>query len=255
MVIHHFHPKLSEQQVDATLVPCYQPIIDVRGGKINAIEVLARKRIPQGQVCEIEALSQMLLHPRTAIEVTRIMMDKALDDILTLPYQRIPLAVAINFTASHFDSDRFANECVAFHTRVAKRNVKLVVELTEHEFLHIHSDKLEVMLFLQQQGIRLDLDDFGTGYSNLIYLNRFRFGSLKVDKEFTHNVHQSKMLPPIMAMMIALAQEQGMEIVAEGVETARQSQILSRSGIYLQQGFHFFHPMSVENLSLLLCSN
>lgn len=252
---HHLHPTLHEQQVDGTLVPCYQPIIDVREGKIKAIEVLARKRMPHGQICEIEALSQMLQHPGTAIEVTRIMMAKALDDILTLPYQGIPLAVAINFTASHFDSEKFANECVEFHTRVTKRNVQLIIELTEHECLHIHSDKLEVMHYLQQQGIRLALDDFGTGYSNLIYLNRFKFDCLKIDKEFTHNVQQSKMLPPIMSMMIALGQEQGMEIVAEGVETARQSQILSRSGIYLQQGFHFCRPIPVENLSPLLDSN
>jgi EAL domain-containing protein (putative c-di-GMP-specific phosphodiesterase class I) len=98
----------------------------------------------------------------------------------------------------------------------------------------------------------LCIDDFGTGYSSLRYLHQFPLDSIKIDKSFVESVDGVLGSPPIVRMMIQLAQLYDIDVVAEGVETAIQARSLIELECVHAQGFHFYRPMTPDAVSALL---
>jgi EAL domain-containing protein (putative c-di-GMP-specific phosphodiesterase class I) len=105
---------------------------------------------------------------------------------------------------------------------------------------------------LHATGVRLCIDDFGTGYSSLRYLHQFPIDGLKVDRSFVDSVDGVLGSPPIVRMMIQLADLYDIEVVAEGVETATQARSLLELECEVAQGYHFYRPMTAEAVSGLL---
>jgi EAL domain-containing protein (putative c-di-GMP-specific phosphodiesterase class I) len=104
-------------------------------------------------------------------------------------------------------------------------------------------------------GVRLAIDDFGTGYSSLDYLRSFRVSRLKIDRRFINDVTTSADDAAIVRATIGLAHELGIEVVAEGVETARQRDFLLAAGCKLAQGYYFGKPVPATAASELLRRN
>ena len=100
--------------------------------------------------------------------------------------------------------------------------------------------------------MRVALDDFGTGYSSLVYLNQFAIDCIKIDKSFVDNVTRDRQSAVIVASVARLAASLGMTVVAEGVETEEQRQILIAAGCGALQGYRFGKPMSARDVTTLL---
>jgi EAL domain-containing protein (putative c-di-GMP-specific phosphodiesterase class I) len=113
----------------------------------------------------------------------------------------------------------------------------------------------EVLNTLKAIGVRLSIDDFGTGYSSLSYLNRFRFDTLKIDRSFISQMGQSAESRKIVQSIISLAHNIGMQVVAEGVETADQSNKLESWSCEYAQGYLFSKPIDKVGLARLLLSS
>ena len=116
-------------------------------------------------------------------------------------------------------------------------------------------DQIEQSIHTMQQlkdfGVRLSIDDFGTGYSSLAYLRRLAVNTLKIDRSFIGELHDSQGLA-IVEAVIGLARSLGMDVVAEGVETPAQLEVLRERGCHLIQGYLFARPMSRQALLHLL---
>ena len=95
------------------------------------------------------------------------------------------------------------------------------------------------MLRLKALGVRIALDDFGTGYSSLLYLRRFPFDKLKIDRSFVHSIEKAADAAAIVHAIVSLGRGLGMKVTAEGVETADQQLFLRAAGVHSMQGYRF----------------
>ncbi len=107
----------------------------------------------------------------------------------------------------------------------------------------------DIMEELADIGVKLALDDFGTGYSSLLYLQRFAFSKVKIDRSFVADLAGKPRNLPIIRAIVRLAQDLGMEVVAEGVETAAQAATLRTEGCPLLQGYHYGKPRPFLEIS------
>jgi EAL domain-containing protein (putative c-di-GMP-specific phosphodiesterase class I) len=103
-------------------------------------------------------------------------------------------------------------------------------------------------------GVRLALDDFGTGYSSLIYLRRFAFDKIKLDKSFLDSMEDTGESAILVHSVVHLGRALGLTVTAEGVETADQQRFLQAVGCHLLQGYHFAQPMPAAKLDALLAA-
>ncbi len=131
----------------------------------------------------------------------------------------------------------------------------LHLEITERALLEDTAHSAAVLATLRQRQILLSLDDFGTGYSSLSYLQRFPLDVLKIDKSFVQNLSPDHSQPEAMSIIraiLGLAQAMDMTVVAEGIETAYQHQLLCQLGCQTGQGYFFAHPLSAADITSLL---
>ncbi len=110
------------------------------------------------------------------------------------------------------------------------------------------------MVRLKALGVRLALDDFGTGYSSLLYLRRFPFDKLKIDRSFVRSIEKAADAAAIVHAIVSLGRGLGMQVTAEGVETADQQLFLRAAGVHSMQGFRFGRPVTVAEISARLQS-
>ncbi len=102
---------------------------------------------------------------------------------------------------------------------------------------------------LKALGVRLALDDFGTGYSSLLYLRRFPFDKLKIDRSFVRAIESAAEAAPIVHAIVSLGRGLGMKVTAEGVETAEQHLFLRAAGVHFMQGFRFGRPETTGEIA------
>lgn len=125
---------------------------------------------------------------------------------------------------------------------------QLELELTESMLMADTRFTQSVLYALKEMGIKLSIDDFGTGYSSLAYLKQFPLDSLKIDQQFIHNLTTSSKDAAIATSVIQLAHNLGLQVVAEGVETAEQVALLKQLGCDIAQGYYFSRPMPANKI-------
>jgi EAL domain-containing protein (putative c-di-GMP-specific phosphodiesterase class I) len=130
----------------------------------------------------------------------------------------------------------------------------LELELTESVLMGVSREHSDVLERLRQTGIKLAIDDFGTGYSSLEYLRRFRADRIKIAQVFVKELETKPDDAAIVKATIGLARELEVEVIAEGIETATQAQLISGWGCTEAQGFLFSRPLSVEVATAALTS-
>ena len=130
--------------------------------------------------------------------------------------------------------------------RLDIRPYQLELEITESGLMQNESNAIEILCQLKDRGVRIALDDFGTGYSSLAYLRRFPIDTLKIDRSFIHDLDQDPESILMLESIIGLAQNLKLDIVAEGIETESQLEILKERGCQVVQGFYFAKPTEPE---------
>jgi EAL domain-containing protein (putative c-di-GMP-specific phosphodiesterase class I) len=122
----------------------------------------------------------------------------------------------------------------------------LELELTESLLVAESGAEIDALRTLANAGIQLALDDFGTGHSCLSYLHRLPFERLKIDQSFVRVIGEDQDCPPLLEEIIRMAGSLGMATIAEGVETARQADLLREHGCGEGQGYYFSRPISAD---------
>ena len=162
------------------------------------------------------------------------------------------LQLAVNVSARQFRQNDFVAlvQCVIEDTGVAPHGLKL--ELTESLVLDNVDDTIAKMTALKALGVRFSMDDFGTGQSSLSYLTRLPLDQLKIDQSFVRNIGIKSSDGVIVQTIIGMASNLGLEVIAEGVETAEQKAFLADHGCTLYQGYLLGKPAPVADFETLL---
>jgi diguanylate cyclase (GGDEF)-like protein/PAS domain S-box-containing protein len=162
------------------------------------------------------------------------------------------LQLAVNVSAQQFRHPDFVEQVKRALSMNSINPELLKLELTESLVLDNISDTIEKMHALRKIGVRFSLDDFGTGFSSFSYLTQLPLDQLKIDKSFVHNIGVKTADAIIVQTIIGMANNLGIEVIAEGVETEEQHSFLEQHGCPSFQGYLFSKPMPIEEFKKLL---
>jgi EAL domain-containing protein (putative c-di-GMP-specific phosphodiesterase class I) len=166
--------------------------------------------------------------------------------------RHISLRVGVNLSARQFTREGLADHVEALLMQSGISSRQLGLEMTESSLIPSVHTALEVLGSLRRLGVSLLMDDFGTGYSSLSNLHSFPFDVLKIDRSFVSRMTEGEQPLQIVRTIIELARAMGMDVVAEGIETAEQYRLLRGMGCRYGQGYLFARPMSAEAVTQLL---
>ncbi|MEV4935835.1 sensor domain-containing protein [Sphingobium sp. LSP13-1-1.1] len=230
--------------VDDLVVPYYQPKVDMRTGRVLGYEALLRWRHPRTGVHAPDTIAAAFDNTELAVELTEKMLAKVVRDVDR--WRRAgqdPGRVAINASAADFMQHDFADYVLAHLARCAIPPQRFEIEVTETVFLGRGAEQVERALHrLSLAGVRIALDDFGTGYASLSHLKQYPVDVLKIDRSFISNIEQDPGDAVIVDAIVKLGSSLGMEVVAEGVETVGQVEMLIARGCTIGQGYLMGRP-------------
>ena len=160
--------------------------------------------------------------------------------------------VSVNLSARQFLRQNVAERILRYAEEADLSPSRIQIELTETAIIDDVERAAHNLKVLREAGMRVALDDFGTGYSSLTYLNQFAIDCIKIDKSFVDNVAHDKQSAIIVASVAKLASSLGMGVVAEGVETEQQRQVLTAAGCGALQGYAFGRPVPPREVGALI---
>ncbi len=227
----------------------YQPVIDMRSGKLSAVEALIRWRQPDGAelmpsdfIAAAEASG--LIHQIGEWVIREACRQHELWREAGLPEVRI----AVNVSPIQFRSPDFRDRLLAALDSSTMNPSCLELEVTETTVMSRIEEATRTMVWLKKLGLRVALDDFGTGYSSLSHLAQLPIDKLKVDKAFVTHIDTDLRSLAIAENELALGQKLGVETVAEGIESAGAFSMLRDLGCGLAQGYLIGRPMRPDQL-------
>jgi EAL domain-containing protein (putative c-di-GMP-specific phosphodiesterase class I) len=157
--------------------------------------------------------------------------------------------ISINLTARHFRVSDLDRELFAILDRNGVMPSRIRIEVTERALLENPAQVKQILDGLRKRGISVALDDFGTGYSSLSYLHQYPLQALKIDRSFVAEMrpYDDGSSSAVVRAILAMAGSLGMQVIAEGIETASQQQALEALGCEFGQGFLFGRPQPAEH--------
>lgn len=231
----------------------FQPKVDARSGRMIGAESLVRWDHPEQGVLAPGHFIQVAEETGLIIPMTDSVMQMACASLAQWRQAGLPLVpLSVNVPAPYFAIED-AVERLASAARTFEVDPSMItIEITESLLMNDAEGTLERLNALKQAGFRLSLDDFGTGYSSLSYLHRFPIDELKIDRAFIKHIDEGERNAIIAMSILMLGRQFGLEVVAEGVETAAQSRRLLTAGGHVQQGYFFSRPVSESTFRVLL---
>ena len=237
----------------------YQPIVDMPTGCIPKAEALLRWHHPHlGTVSPVEFIP-IAEHTGLIVEIGNWVFREALAHARDCCQHDRELTINVNVSPAQFfhangDNCRHWVTDNRYGANGAQGAPEVGLEITEGLLLASNTSVLKQLLAFQQAGIKIALDDFGTGYSSLSYLRKFDLDFLKIDKSFVYNLENDAANVALCEAIIVMAHKLGLKVVAEGVETQQQYDMLRRTGCDYGQGFLFGAPLPSDDFEALLKS-
>jgi len=233
----------------------YQPEVDLVTRKIVGVEALIRWAHPERGLIPPMDFIPLAEENGMILPIGDWGLAEACNQIRTWCKEdprHCSLRVCVNLSARQFAREGLADHVEALLLQSGISSRQLGLEMTESSLIPNINTAMEVLGSLRRLGVSLLMDDFGTGYSSLSYLNSFPFDVLKIDRSFIARMTTGEQPLQIVRTIIELARVLGMDVVAEGIETREQYQLLKQLGCRFGQGYLFARPMSAEALSSLL---
>jgi EAL domain-containing protein (putative c-di-GMP-specific phosphodiesterase class I) len=221
------------------LKPYYQPVIDLRTGRLEGCEMLCRWEKRNGTIVPPGAFIDYAEATGLAIPMTVSLMQQVRADLADLCRDMPDIKVSINLFEGHFRDDSIIHDVQAIFGGSPIELSQLVFEITERRPLGNSTQAHAVIAGLHALGARLAMDDAGTGHSNLAYLQTLGVDVIKIDRVFVDMIKPDTKQVPVLDGLIAVARDLGTEVVAEGVETEAQARYLRAHGVFMAQGYLF----------------
>ncbi len=231
----------------------YQPISDARSGELVGVEALLRWSEPDLGAIAPDEMIPIAEESGLILEIGEWVLRRACSQVRA--WQQIagrPISLSVNVSSVQVNRGDLPRVVEAALRDSGLPPELLQLEITESSILSSSEDTLEIFKQLRQQGVRISLDDFGTGYSSLGHLRNFPIDIIKIDRSFVSDIQEGGGNPAIIAAIIAMGQNLGMQITAEGIETSFQSGFLRERGCDFLQGFFISRPRPAAEIQAKL---
>src|SRR3954463_1889214 len=247
--------KIVEQDLRETiendgLKVFYQPIFNASGDTVVGVEALARWPHPTRGLIPPGEFIPIAEHSGLIIELGAKVLRRACLDGMAWP----GITVSVNVSPLQFRRLDFVSMVERILAETGFDPKRLELELTETTLLGNVESAEAAMRRLKALGVQLALDDFGTGYSSLLYLRRFPFDKLKIDRSFVHSIEKTADAAAIVHAVVRLGRGLGMKVTAEGVETAEQRLFLRAAGVHSMQGYRFGRPVEPAEIAIRIAT-
>ena len=231
------------------LVVYYQPIVSLQSGTLKGFEALVRWQHPQHGLLLPGQFMPLAEEMGLIVTIDRWVLAEACAHLKQLQNQHLDLAnltVNVNLSSQHF-SDTTLPDYITKTLETSGLDARdLKLELTETGLIENLKQAQDLLDKMCAMHVQLCLDDFGTGYSSLSYLHHFPVSCLKIDRSFVSHMQSGDGSWEIIRTIVALSKTLGLEIVAEGIETAHQWARLKQLGCDKGQGYFFCQPISAQ---------
>ena len=234
----------------------YQPKIEISTGKIAGMEALVRFVTPSKGVISPVIFIPVSEETGQIIDIGEIVLRKAC--FATKKWVDTGLfdgRVAVNLSAVQFTQANLVTQIASILKESQLPAKHLELEITEGTVMDSPQRAIDTMLQIRAMGVHLSLDDFGTGYSSLAYLKKFPLNTLKIDKAFVDDIEESEQGRNMVATIVTIAHNLGMDVVAEGVETNQQLKFLSSLHCEQLQGYLYSKPLATEQFQKYLLAH
>jgi diguanylate cyclase (GGDEF)-like protein/PAS domain S-box-containing protein len=235
----------------------YQPIVAVRGGRLAGFEALVRWRHPSQGLIDPADFIPIAEDTEMIVLIGRQVLAQSCQQMAAWQKRfgaAAPGVMCVNVSSKQFSDADLTGEIEALLAESGLDPSCLKLEITESAFLGDIRSAQVTLRRLQMLGVAWSLDDFGTGYSSLSYLHRLQVDTVKVDRSFVSRIGLDDGSEMVRAIA-AIAHNMGMDVVAEGVETAEQLEWLRAVGCEYAQGFYFSRPVDVATATELIVSS
>jgi diguanylate cyclase (GGDEF)-like protein len=226
----------------------YQPQVHAETGRISSVEALVRWRHPTHGLISPVTFIGAAEERGLIVPLGQWVMRRACQDAARWP----GLRVGVNVSAIQFRQHSFVRDVAQTLKETNLAPHRLELELTEGVLVEDADQAEAAMMELRSVGVKLALDDFGTGYSSLIYLRRFAFDKIKIDKSFLDSMEATGESAILVHSVVHLGRALGLEVTAEGVETEEQRRFLQAVGCHFLQGYLFSKPVSADAIDEML---
>lgn len=228
----------------------YQPKMDLKTEKLIGMEALLRwydaelgqippnEFIPLAEECGLISDIGEWVVKKTALQIKEWEKQFLFD-----------LRVAVNISPLHFKEPNFVDRLTEIIEETKVRPQHLEIELTEMSMMDYNNDLINKIQEVKKLGLTVAIDDFGTGYSSLGYLKQFPVDTLKIDRSFIVSITDGESGIAMVAAIIALARALNLKVVAEGVETKEEIEILKQYNCEYVQGYYFSRPLNVADIT------
>ncbi|WP_423855823.1 putative bifunctional diguanylate cyclase/phosphodiesterase [Acidithiobacillus sulfuriphilus] len=239
--------KMTETALDrGRLLLHYQPVVELDNGPVG-VEALIRLDHPERGLLPPAAFAGALDAPRLARRIGCFVLDSALTQTQTWHRQGLPLRIAVNISAYHLlDPDFLSDLQTALDAHPDLPASAVEIEITETAPLLNFTRARETLLACNQLGVRIALDDFGTGSASLTYLQKLPAQTIKIDQSFVRDIINDPKDYAIVSGVVTSARLLGLEVIAEGVETAEHAAMLGHLQCHCLQGYAIARPMAPE---------
>ncbi|MDM8517196.1 EAL domain-containing protein [Desulfobacterales bacterium HSG16] len=234
----------------------YQPIVSVSSGMLVGFESLIRWNHPKQGIIMPDVFISIAEETGLIIPIGRWVLKQSCLQLCSwqkqIPTEK-PLFVSVNLSGKQFSKQGLAADIKKILDETGLLPSQLKLEITESVIMEDTTAAIDALNYLKDLGIRIVIDDFGTGYSSLSYLQQLPIDTLKVDRSFVLPMKKAATEDrKIVEAIISLAHRLGIEVIAEGVETAEQHSILSDLKCQSAQGYLFAKPLNCQNAGRLV---
>ena len=234
----------------------YQPIIDLKMGRIRSFEALVRWQHPKRGLVSPADFISVAERTGTIVQLGQYILESACQQLVEwksqLKYAAYDLKMNINLSPRQLREPDFVEGLAKTVSRYKVEPSSLCLEVTETLLLDDSQSAIRVLREIKQLGFEIHLDDFGTGYSSLNYLEELPVDALKIDRSFVSRFDSDRSENAIVEMIIALAKTLDVRVIAEGIENRLQADILKSMNCNLLQGYYFSKPLPVDEATEFL---
>ena len=230
----------------------YQPIVDLKKGEMHKAEVLMRWLHPQRGLVNPAEFISIAEETGFIIEMGNWVFNEAVKQVKLWRAKFDPqFQISVNRSPIQFHQRTGNQDWVERLLEIGMPKGSIVVEITESLLMDVSSGVSDKLLAFRDAGFQVSLDDFGTGYSSLSYLNKYPIDYLKIDQSFVRNLSSGSSDFALCKAIIVMAHELGMRVIAEGIESDVQRELLLAAGCDFGQGFLFSKPINAHDFEKL----
>lgn len=229
------------------LYPVYQPQVDPNSNHVSGIECLSRMNHPEHGFIAPPVFIEHFAEKNIIEEYTLLLIEQALSECRPLLLDASELIISFNISASSLNQG-FTKKLLEIISSSEIAPNQITLEVTETHAISLTQDALYAVSKFRAAGMNLSVDDFGTGYSTITQLNELPFNELKIDRSFIIDITENTKTLNIVNATILLANSLSLKVVAEGVETEEQLNIIKNMGCTAVQGYIYAKPMELTDL-------